>query len=251
MNVPTHARRLRAAVPGCLLACSALLLTACGSDKGTEVNAAAAQATTASPTGTGSPTGSPSPTDTATRLTDDQAERRALVPAATVTWDKAVDTAVGEVSGSKLVEIELTRYQNGGTASPSPSPASPSPSPSPSPGSPVWETEVAAEDGTAHIVYVDAASGKVLGSLQEPDQDADDKRQTTDRLARAEITPEGAVQTATERTDGTVTAVQLDNDDADKLIWAVDVVTQADWNKTTFDVDATNGEILREEVDRD
>ncbi|MGW0776739.1 PepSY domain-containing protein [Streptomyces sp. NPDC002835] len=186
-----------------------------------------------------------------TRLTDDQAERRALVPAATVTWDKAADTAVGEVAGSKLVEIELTRYQSGGPASPSPSPASPSPSPSPSPGAPAWAVDVATEDGTVHTVHVDAASGQVLGSRQESDQSADEKRRITDRLAQAKTTPEQAVQTATGRTDGTVTAVELDNDDADKLIWSVDVVTQADWNKTTFDIDATNGKILREQVDRD
>ncbi|MEW2634140.1 PepSY domain-containing protein [Streptomyces sp. NPDC048389] len=254
MNVSTHARRLRTAIPGCLIACSALLLTACGSDKGTEVSAAA-PAQTGSPTGTASPTGSPSPTDSPTRLTDDQAERRALVPAATVTWGTAADTAADEVPGSQLVEIELTRYQNGGTASPypspSPSPASPSPSPSPSPGTPAWAVDVATEDGTVHIVHVDAASGEVLGSRQESDQDADDKRQTADRLAQAEITPEEAVRTATERTDGTVTAVELENDDADKLIWSVEVVTEDDWNKTTFDIDATNGEILREQVDRD
>lgn len=242
MNVPTHALRLRAAVPGCLLACSALLLTACGTDKGTEVSAAAAQ--TGSPTSTASPTGSPSPTDTATSLTDDQAERRALVPAATVTWNDAADTAVGEVSGSKLVEIELTRSENGATSTPSPSP-------SPSPGTPVWAAEVATEDGTVHIVHVDASSGEVLRSEQETDQDADDKRRIADRLAEAEVTAQQAVTTATGRTDGTVTAVQLDNDDADRLIWSVDVVTQADWNKTTFDIDATNGEILREQVDRD
>lgn len=232
------------------------MLTACGSDKGTEVNAAAAPTGsptstanptgtadptgTASPTGTGSPTGSPSPTDTATRLTDDQAERKALVPAAKVTWDKAAGTAVGAVSGSKLVEIELTRYESGATASPAPSP-----------GSPEWAAEVATQDGTVHMVHVDAVSGKVLRSEPDSDQSADEKRQVADQLGKAKVTSEQAVKTATGKKQGTVTAVQLDKDDSGKTIWSVDVVTEDDWNKTTYDVDAAGGKILREQVDRD
>ncbi|MDQ0840983.1 PepSY domain-containing protein [Streptomyces sp. V1I6] len=245
MNVTTHALRLRAALPACLITCSALLLTACGSEKGSEVSAAAAApsgspTTTTSPTGTASPTGSPSPTGTATRLTDDQAERRALVPAAKVTWDKAAGTAVGEVSGSKLVAIELTRAESGSTASPAPSP-----------GSPEWAAEVATQDGTRHTVHIDAASGRVLRSQPDREQDAEDKQETADLLSKAELTAEQAVKTATGRKKGTVTVVELDSDDAGKVVWSVDVVTQDDWYKTTFDVDAAGGEILREEVDRD
>ncbi|MGN9793209.1 PepSY domain-containing protein [Streptomyces sp. OZ13] len=195
---------------------------------------------TGSPTSTASPTGSPSPTGTATRLTDDQAERRALVPAAKVTWDKAADTAVGEVSGSKLVEIELTRAEAGSTASPAPSP-----------GGPEWAAEVATQDGTRHTIHIDADSGRVLRSQPDREQDADDKRETADLLGKAKETAEQAVKTATGRKKGTVTVVQLDSDDAGKVIWSVDVVTQDDWYKTTFDVDAASGEILRQEVDRD
>ncbi|EFH32117.1 predicted protein, partial [Streptomyces pristinaespiralis ATCC 25486] len=236
--------RLRAALPACLLACSALFLTGCGSEKGNEVSPAAAPTgsptDTARPTGTASPTGSPSPTGTETRLTDDQAERRALVPAATVTWDKAADTAVGEVSGSKLVEIELTRAESDSTASPAPSP-----------GSPQWAAEVATQDGTRHTVHIDAATGRVLPSQPEGEQSAEDKRETADRLSKAKLTAEQAVKTATGQKKGTVVAVQLDDDDAGKVVWSVDVVTQDDWYKTTYDVDAANGEIQREEVDRD
>ncbi|MEV4685412.1 PepSY domain-containing protein [Streptomyces kurssanovii] len=198
---------------------------------------------TTSPTGTASPTGSPSPTGTATRLTDDQAERRALVPAAKVTWDKAADTAVGEVSGSKLVEIELTRAEAGSTASPA--------SPAPSPGGPEWAAEVATQDGTRHTVRVDAVSGRVIGSQPDPEQDAEDKQETADLLGKAKVTAQQAVKTATGRKQGTVSTVALDNDDAGKVIWSVDVVTQNDWYLTTFDVDAASGQILREEVDRD
>ncbi|MFE7778169.1 PepSY domain-containing protein [Streptomyces sp. NPDC057445] len=228
MNESTHALRLRLALPACLFACSALLVTSCGSDEGTEVSAAAA-----------SPTRSPSPTGTETRLTDDQAERKALIPAAKVTWDQAAGTAVGEVTGSKLLEIDLTRYDSGSTASPAPSP-----------GSPAWAAEVATQDGTVHRVLVDAESGTVLLSQPENDQDADDKREIADLLSKTQVTPEQAVKTATGKKQGTVTDVHLERDD-DTLIWSVDVVSQEDWSKTNFDIDAANGEILREQVDQD
>lgn len=198
---------------------------------------------TGSPTDTASPTGSPSPTGTATRLTDDQAERRALVPAAKVTWDKAADTAVGEVSGSKLVEIELTRAEADSTASPA--------SPAPSPGGPEWAAEVATQDGTRHTVRIDAASGRVIRSQPDPEQDTEDKRETADLLGKAKLTAEQAAKTATDRQQGTVSAVELGSDDTGKVIWSVDVVTQNDWYMTTYDIDAAKGEVLREEVDRD
>jgi uncharacterized membrane protein YkoI len=239
MNVQTHAARLRAAIPTCLLACTALLVTGCGGDDGTKVSAAAATPTD-SPTTTASPTGSPSPSDTATRLTDDQAERQALVPATKVTWDKAADTAVGEVSGSKLIEIELAKYESGATASPAPSP-----------GSPQWVVDVATNDGTVQTVHVDAVSGTVLQSQPAPDQDAEAKQEVTGRLTDAKVTADQAVKTATDKKQGTVTAVQLDDDDANKLVWSVDVVDQKDWSQTSFDVDAVNGQILRETVDTD
>ncbi|MCZ9346048.1 PepSY domain-containing protein, partial [Streptomyces sp. TRM76130] len=72
-----------------------------------------------------------------------------------------------------------------------------------------------------------------------------------DRLSEADQSAEQAAQAATDKTDGTVTAVRLDENDDQKLIWSVDVVTTDNWNKTTYDVDASNGEILREHVDRD
>ncbi|MBL1104298.1 PepSY domain-containing protein [Streptomyces sp. 5-8] len=52
-------------------------------------------------------------------------------------------------------------------------------------------------------------------------------------------------------TKGTVTAVELEDSDGGTPTWSVDVVTTDDWNKTTFDIDATDGKILREHVDRD
>ncbi|MFD4719001.1 PepSY domain-containing protein [Streptomyces sp. NPDC058423] len=237
MNVSTHAlRRVRAALTAGLVVCSALSVAACGSE-GTKVSAGAANPKV-SPTSTGNATGSPSPTGTERALTEDQAERRALVPAAKVTWDKAAGTATGEIAGSRLLEIDLTRYEGG------------SASPAPSPGTPEWATEVATDDGTVHRVRVDAVTGKVLRSRQESGQDADDKQEVAERLRNAKVTPEQAVATATGKKQGTVTDVHLDGDDG-ALIWSVDIVDQEDWSRTTVDVDAVTGEFRREEVDRD
>jgi uncharacterized membrane protein YkoI len=182
-------------------------------------------------------------------MTDDQSERQALVPLAKVTWDKAADTAVKEVPEGKLVDLELKRTSaeaTESTGSPSPS----TPNPAPSQGAPEWEAKVAASDGTVHRIDIDAVSGKVFRTQAE-DQDADDKQQIADLLKKATQTPEQAVKAATDKAKGTVTHVELDENDDQKAIWSVDVVSTDNWNKTTLDVDATNGKILREHVDRD
>ncbi|MDP9679793.1 MULTISPECIES: PepSY domain-containing protein [Streptomyces] len=251
----------RTAAAFCALGTSALLLTACAGAETTRADVAAAAPTspsagTASPTGaTTSPSGTATgPSATSTSLTDDRAEREALVPKAKVTWDKAADTAVKEVSGGKLTEIELTRASGENaspTGSPTGSPTETGAAPTPSAGSPVWAAEVAASDGTVHEVHVDAVTGKVFRSRTDSDQSADDKSEIADRLSRADRTPEQAAKVATDKTDGTVTAVKLDENDDQRLVWMVDVVTTGDWNKTIYAVDAGNGKILGEDVDRD
>ncbi|MEW2292642.1 PepSY domain-containing protein [Streptomyces sp. NPDC006743] len=258
---------LRSIVAICALGGSALLMTACsnGSTGSSVAEAAEASPTSASPTAPSSPSPSAS-------LTKDQAERRDLLAKTHVSWDKAAGTAVKEVSGGKLVSIELKNASHGSTSSPgmatspgtaspspaSPSPASPSPaspgagtaSPSPSAGAAQWETKVATADGTVHRIDVDAATGKVSRKAVESDQDAGDRRKVADRLKKATRTPAQAVQTATGKTRGTVTGVDLDEHD-DKLVWSVDVVTPKDWHKTTYDIDVANGNVVREHVDRD
>ncbi|MFK0117568.1 PepSY domain-containing protein [Streptomyces sp. NPDC090994] len=255
----------RTAAAFCALGTSALLLTACAGAETTRADVAAAAPTSPS-AGTGSPgvTTSPSgsPTGTATSsLTEDQAERKALVPQVEVAWDQAADTAVKEVSGGKLTEIELdsasgespsaTSASPGATATSASPGATASPAPAPSKGAPVWVAKVAASDGTVREVGIDAVTGKVFRSEADTDQSADDKSEIADRLSQADQTAEQAAKAATDKTDGTVTAVKLDENDDQKLIWSVDVVTTDNWNKTTYEVDAGNGEILREHVDRD
>ncbi|MFV0137817.1 PepSY domain-containing protein [Streptomyces sp. HMX87] len=229
---------LRTAAALCVLGSSALVLAGCGDTDTRATGTAAAQTT-------GPATASPS-------LTDDQAERKDLISRTEVGWDDAVDTAVKEVPGGKLVDLELKATPRDATASPGTDDPTPStPNPAPSAGAPEWAVRVAAADGTVHHVDIDAVNGKVFRTQLDPDQDADDKRELADRLSRATQTPQQAVQKATDRTDGTVTGIELGENDDQRLIWSIDIVTTDKWDKTTYDVDATNGEILREHVDRD
>ncbi|MFF9676186.1 PepSY domain-containing protein [Streptomyces eurythermus] len=205
----------------CVAAAAGALLTGCGTDTGGEAaRSGAAEAAQAAAT-------SPTPSADGT-LTEDQQERKALVPKAKTGYEQALSAAVGAVSRSKPVSVELKGP----------------------PDSPRWEAEVATDDGTAHTVSVDAADGKA-GKARAKDEDGDDKRELADLLKKATVTPQQAARTATDKTKGTVTAVELDDTDGGTPKWSVDVVTTDDWNKTTFDIDATNRKILREHVDRD
>ncbi|MEU0602291.1 PepSY domain-containing protein [Streptomyces sp. NPDC006393] len=250
----------------CALGSSVLLLAACGADatRSSVAEAAPTSPTAMSPTATAP--ASPSPASPTASLNEDQAHRRDLITKTHVSWEKAAATAVKEVPGGKLVDLDLKTASGAATTSPgtaspgtaSPGTASPgttspgtgSPSPSPSAGAPEWEAKVAAADGTVHRVDVDAVSGNVVRSRTEPDQDADDKREVADRLRKATQTSAQAVKTATDKTKGTVTGISLDENDH-RLVWSVDVVTTDNWDKTTFDVDAADGKIVREHVDRD
>lgn len=203
----------------CAALAAGTLLTGCGDDGGDD-RAKKADAAQAVPKAA-------APSSSA--LTEDQSERKALVPKAKVGYDKALNTAVKAVDRSKPVSIELK------------GPAD----------KPSWHAEVATSDGSAHTVRVDAVTGKADAAQAKSDQDADDKSELANWLKKAKVTPEQAAQTATDKTKGTVSSVELDDNDKGAAIWSVDVVTTDDWNKTTFDVDAANRKILREHVDRD
>ncbi|GHE79352.1 lipoprotein [Streptomyces spiralis] len=250
----------------CALGSSVLLMAACGTDA---THSSVAEAAPTSPTAmspTAASPASPTPASPTPSLNEDQAHRRDLITKTHVSWEKAAATAVKEVPGGKLVDLDLKTASGGATASPgtaspgtagpgtpspgTPSPGTGSPSPSPSAGAPEWEAKVAAADGTVHRVDIDAVSGTVSRSRTEPNQDADDKREVADRLHKATQTSAQAVKTATDKTKGTVTGISLDEHDH-RLVWSVDVVTTDNWNKTTFDVDAANGKIVREHVDHD
>ncbi|THA34497.1 peptidase M4 [Streptomyces sp. A1277] len=248
-----RSHRLRAAgAAGVLLA--AALLTGCGQDSGSTSTAAeTSEAARAVPEATGSPSPSASKSASPAQMTEDQKERKELISATKVTYDKAITTAEGAVKGSKLTELELKGpgdADDDESASPSPT-GSPSPSGSATPGAgPQWVAAVVAKDGTKHIVRIDAVSGKVVKSSEDSDQDAEDKTKMVKRIAEAKQTPQQAAKAALAKKKGTVTSIDLDENDKDVLVWKTDVVTK-DWNKTTFDIDADNGSVTHEETDRD
>ncbi|MEV1026896.1 PepSY domain-containing protein [Streptomyces sp. NPDC050264] len=204
----------------CAVVVAGALMTGCGNDD-------SSAASTGAPTGHAHASGTPSAS--ASGLTEDQAERKALIPKAKVSYDKALETAVKAVDGSKPVSIELK-------------------GPADKPG---WDAKVAMDDGTEHTVRVDAVTGKADKAQPESDQDGDDKQELAGRLGKAKVTPQQAAQTATDKTKGTVTSVELDDTDQGGPMWSVDVVTTKDWNKTTYDIDATDRKVLREHTDRD
>ncbi|MEU1482840.1 PepSY domain-containing protein [Streptomyces sp. NPDC005752] len=255
-----RARRLR--VTGgalCAAALAATLVTGCGQGSGDDTAAETSEAAKVLPNQTSSPSESVSGSPSA-QLTKAQAERKELLSTVKVTFDKAATTAVGEVSGGKLTDLDLEGLDDTsgspspsgsssptGSSSPS-SEASGSPSPSGSGGSPKWMAEVVEEDGTAHDVTIDAVSGEVIDSAPVADQSAADKQQWADRISQATQTPEQAAKVATDKQDGWVTSIALDENDSQVLVWQVDVVSK-DWNKTTFDVDAAKGTITDEQVD--
>lgn len=269
-----RSRRLRATgAAGVLLA--AALLTGCGQDGGdTSTGTATSEAARAVPERTTTPSNSASAT---AAMTQDQKDRKKLLDSTKITYDKAVTTAEGAVSGGKVVDLDLrgpgksdddtdresaspsASASPSGTASPSgsasASPTSTGASPgdasaSPAATGPEWVATVAATDGTEHTVRIDAVSGKVVKSTEDTDQDAEDKSSTADWVAKAKQTPQQAAKAATDKKKGTVTSLELDENDKNVLVWSVDVVDKS-WNETTVDVDAATGSVTAEETDTD
>lgn len=247
---------------------AAVLVTGCGASGDETTATATSEAAKVVPqqTTTASKSASGSPSATA-QLTKDQKERKRLIEATKVTFDKAATTAVGEVAGSKLVELDLDDGDSDASASPSGSmsaspsgtmsasasaSASSSGSASPSAGAvkPEWVAEVVEKDGTAHTVRIDAVSGEVIEATADTDQDAADKKQMAQWITEATQTPEQAAKVATDKKKGTVTSVNLDDNNGKGVVWSVDVVDSG-WKKTTFDVDAKNDTIISEKTDED
>ncbi|MEU9090650.1 PepSY domain-containing protein [Streptomyces sp. NPDC048428] len=279
-------QRLRAAgAAGVLLA--AALLTGCGQDSGdTSTGTATSEAARAVPERTTTPSYSASKSASpSAALTKDQKDRKTLLGSTKITFDKAVTTAEGAVSGGKVVELDLRgpgesdddtdRESASPTASASPSgnsasptgSASPSPtgtaasptgtaaspsgaSASPAATGPEWVATVAAKDGTEHTVRIDAVTGKVIKSTEDSEQDAEEKSRTADWIAKAKQTPQQAAKAATDKKKGTVTSLDLDENDKNVLVWSVDVVDK-NWNETTVDIDAATGSVTGEETDTD
>ncbi|MFI7091522.1 PepSY domain-containing protein [Streptomyces lydicus] len=220
---PGRSAAVRAIGLLCTVTAAGALLTGCGSERADETGSRGSAAPPRAVPASGKPRPSAS-------LTADQAKRKALIPAAKVDYAKALRAAVAAVPASEPVAAELR-----GT-----------------PAKPYWETAVATADGTVSQVRVDAVSGKAAQPHASSD-DAGDKQQLANRLNKATVTAQEAAQTATDKTKGTVSAIELGNADngSDAVAWSVDVVTTDDWNQTNYEIDATNRKVLRMHVDQD
>ncbi|MBZ6285457.1 PepSY domain-containing protein [Streptomyces olivaceus] len=117
-----------------------------------------------------------------------------------------------------------------------------------------WEVDVLSGDGTWHSVRVDPASGKVLGSHADADdEEDDDAAEARAALKGTSVTAAEAAQAAAGK--GTVTSVDLDDDgddggdgaDRSKAAWEVETRAsgqgERDWR-----VDLKTGEVT---ADRD
>ncbi|MCX4864413.1 PepSY domain-containing protein [Streptomyces sp. NBC_00257] len=115
----------------------------------------------------------------------------------------------------------------------------------------VWELDVYGSDKVWHDVTVDAGNGKVLGK-HTSDDDGDDDR---DRYAprSAPVSLNAAVDAALKANPGTVTSVDLDDNDdrsGKALHWEVDVRGK-DGKKHELNVDAKSGKVTVDRSDDD
>ncbi|UYB39394.1 PepSY domain-containing protein [Streptomyces sp. Je 1-4] len=209
----------------CAVAAAGALLSGCG-NSGND---------TGSPQKSGAPSGAvpaTAPASPTGSLNADQARRKALVPKAKVDYGQALKAAIAAVPSSEAIAAELK-----GT-----------------PASPYWDTVVATTDGAAYAVRVDAVSGKAEQPRPQSD-DPEDKQELAARLTKATVTAQQAAQTATEKTKGTVTTIELGDADHgnnnDTVAWTVGVVTTDDWYETTYEIDATNRKVLWMNIDQD
>ncbi|MFC8670499.1 PepSY domain-containing protein [Streptomyces sp. NPDC057199] len=97
----------------------------------------------------------------------------------------------------------------------------------------VWDVDILTNGGAWHSVQVDPATGKVVGSHADRDDDGDDAAET----AQIRAALKGSSVTAAEAAEagaakGTVTSVDLDEESTDKA-WEVDTTapngTGSDW----------------------
>ncbi|MFD0338621.1 PepSY domain-containing protein [Streptomyces sp. NPDC127117] len=111
----------------------------------------------------------------------------------------------------------------------------------------VWELDVYGSDKVWHDVTVDAGNGKVLGKHTSDDDGDDDRDRHAPRSAPVSLN--AAVDAALKTQSGTVTSVDLDDNDGRSggaLHWEVDVRGK-DGGQHELNVDANTGKVT---VDR-
>lgn len=107
----------------------------------------------------------------------------------------------------------------------------------------VWELDVYGTDKVWYEVTVDPVGGKVLSAREDHD---DDRARRAPRSAALSL--DAAVDRALKARPGTVTSVELEDDDDEPLHWEIDV-TGRDGNRYDLDVDAKTGKVTVERDD--
>ncbi|GES30655.1 PepSY domain-containing protein [Streptomyces angustmyceticus] len=85
----------------------------------------------------------------------------------------------------------------------------------------VWDADVLGKDGKWHEITLDAGNARVLN--QHVDQDEDDDAQ--ERAAARSARTDAAAAARSAASHGTVTSVDLDDDDHGKAVWEVETTT--------------------------
>ncbi|MFF5103214.1 PepSY domain-containing protein [Streptomyces sp. NPDC000134] len=113
-------------------------------------------------------------------------------------------------------------------------------------GKAAWEVDVLVGDGTWHSVRVDPATGEVLGSRADTEDD-DDTAEVRAALKGTSVTAAEAVRAASAK--GTVTSVDLD-DDGRSATWEAETRSgggaERDWR-----VDPDTGKVTADRADDD
>ncbi|NEY34211.1 peptidase propeptide and YpeB domain protein [Streptomyces sp. PRKS01-65] len=110
-----------------------------------------------------------------------------------------------------------------------------------------WDVDVLSGGGTWRSVRVDPATGKVLGSHADDEDDGDDGTAAVRAaLKGASVDAAEAARAASAR--GTVTSVDLDDDDRSSAVWEVETrsggTAERDWT-----VDAGTGKVTADRSD--
>ncbi|WP_431990829.1 PepSY domain-containing protein [Streptomyces albogriseolus] len=143
-------------------------------------------------------------------------------------FDRAVREALDEVPRSKLFSVEVRQVSG---------------------PDPVWRTEVATDDGTLHVVRIDASLGRLLDTFEPPEQPPARKARTAAQVKAAKVLPEEAAEkadaTAVENPHyGKVTALRLTRGKEDEPVWSVAVMTIRPEHTHIYQVDAVTGDVI-------
>ncbi|MBM7607734.1 putative membrane protein YkoI [Lysinibacillus composti] len=111
----------------------------------------------------------------------------------------------------------------------------------------VYEFEIVGEDGSEQDLDVDAKTGEIV--KVEADDDENDDFSQADLAKQAKITKDEASENALEQVPGTVTEVELDDENG-LVVYDVEINAK-DGTQQSVKVDAKTGKIVNVELETD